>query len=850
MSAVMDQHGVSAAASVDLSMERLLQSMMTAPRLATHVSVDKPLYRPGETVRIFAVRADPLTLRPVSSLTLRKLADNVRLSPPRCVIVDGKGVQVATVALSTDESSSRVDPIAWGEWVIPPGQNGGDFTIKVSYDGSNAVSAPPAVRKFSIRSYRARDLRLSATFERMGYGAGEEVVAKFKALDSTGKPAALAQLTAWATVGGTSVWTSKEDAIMTDSTGSTRISFILPDPLPPTSADDSATLSVRVKSNGLVETLTSTIPLVTTKVEVNAYPESGELVQGVPTRVFLEAWSLSGEPVDVVARVCEAGLKPSDDGGEVSAGLPRDTPMGPVVTPDSTEPLCLATIVTAHEGRGVSSQFIPSAKILELHITHPPSARRTIELPKVREWGAVIEPADSNPAVFPGNAPVDVTVRSSHPASLRVTLWKKEERLASMVVSVGDSSTANSILSQTTSRVFGPSVGSYGHASRVSLRPPKGPLGYGVLRVTVTESGTGAPLAERLVFRAPRSALKVELAVTEDSDSAVPWFVTHADSGDAGTLALQASATVRRHASFNPAPLDKVLKPVDLGMFTPSGRVRVHVKTTMEGHPVPAVVALSMVDAPSLEMTEARKRHPRLTAQLLLEDEINPSAQGPEKIPMLDPGAYLGPVFPGSGAPAAYETALAEARQSQSLRRPVNEPGTSLMNLFSTTLSQLSHLDEERQLQVLRQQLQADPLAPLDLLLGTQGWRTFAYQHMDQLSKGIIPAHLLSRHRRNPDDRPDAPLVGTDSKPGVAMSKSSSHNEQRSRISDPDIVARLFGVDGRTFQGHTLRMGFHRRHGIDELNFLENAPVMAKAMFQAAPVHERGECWLLWCAGK
>jgi hypothetical protein len=62
----------------------------------------------------------------------------------------------------------------------------------------------------------------------------------------------------------------------------------------------------------------------------SVYPEGGDLIGDLPNRVYIGALLPSQEPADVVGSVCES------DGGA-----------------------CVAALETLHEGRGVSSVFVP-----------------------------------------------------------------------------------------------------------------------------------------------------------------------------------------------------------------------------------------------------------------------------------------------------------------------------------------------------------------------------------------------------------------------------------------------------------------------------------------------------------
>lgn len=67
------------------------------------------------------------------------------------------------------------------------------------------------------------------------------------------------------------------------------------------------TLSLAVNDHGTVETVGKTLPLLLAAVDVTCYPEGGDLVAGVPSRVYIQALAPSGDPADIHADIVEVG---------------------------------------------------------------------------------------------------------------------------------------------------------------------------------------------------------------------------------------------------------------------------------------------------------------------------------------------------------------------------------------------------------------------------------------------------------------------------------------------------------------------------------------------------------------
>ena len=88
-------------------------------------------------------------------------------------------------------------------WQVPPGQAGGEYTLRVSYPNDGL---PPAERKFDVRAYRPPRLKSQIVFLRDGYGPGDAVTATVKVERAEGGLPAGAKTTTIARVDGAEVY--------------------------------------------------------------------------------------------------------------------------------------------------------------------------------------------------------------------------------------------------------------------------------------------------------------------------------------------------------------------------------------------------------------------------------------------------------------------------------------------------------------------------------------------------------------------------------------------------------------------------------------------------------------------
>ncbi|GMU01490.1 hypothetical protein KH5H1_56100 [Corallococcus caeni] len=399
------------------------RSLGGANRYLTHVTTDKPLYRPGEQVLVRGLVLEALSRKPYAG----SLQAQVEVRGP-------KGDVVTTSTASTADA-------VWGyAWPIPAGQPGGEYTLRVTYPWTGAA---PAERKFDVRAYRAPRLKSQIEFLRDGYGPGDTVTATLDVKRAEGGVPEGAKVTANALVDGATV---AQVPCTVDAKGRCTVRF----PLPAAMERGEGTLAFTIQDGGVVESAAKTIPILLQTLDLALYPEGGDLVAGLASRVYFEARTPSRKPADLVGRVVEV------DSGRV-----------------------VARVRSEHEGRG-RFELTPQAGVrYALRIDSPSGIQKRFPLPEVKPTGAVIRVRED---VVPADRLVQLSVGLTGVGRSTVTLSQREVRVASAVI--GDVK-------------GGP----------VTLDPGEAD---GVLVATVWDHD-GRPLAERLVFRQPSKELTVEL---------------------------------------------------------------------------------------------------------------------------------------------------------------------------------------------------------------------------------------------------------------------------------------------------------------------------------------------------
>ncbi len=415
------------------------QTLGGTDRFLTFVSTDKPIYRAGEKVYVRGVLLDAAHHKPLSDR--QSASATIEIKGPKGDVVAGG----STIAQNS----------VWGfAWEVPDGQAGGEYCIRVTYPWDGLA---PAERKFDIRAYRAPRLKSQITFLRDGYGQGEKVTATLDVKRAEGGVPEGAKVTVVARVDGIQI---NGGTARVDAKGLCSVSFDLPHQIP----RGEGTLSLVIEDGGVVETASKTIPILLQTVDLQVFPEGGDLIAGYKSRVYVQAWQPNGKPADLVGKLV------SKQHGTVTE------------------------FRTEHEGRG-RVEFTPQVnRAYFLSISQPAGIKTLYPLPQVKAKGALIR---SDKDVFEKGQPVTVQVGCTDKV-FSVTLAKREVKVAAPKMDLSKS--ADLKLLHPISFIVPPDVD-------------------GVLTVTVWDK-KGVPLAERLVFREPANPLKI--SITPDKKTYVP----------------------------------------------------------------------------------------------------------------------------------------------------------------------------------------------------------------------------------------------------------------------------------------------------------------------------------------
>ena len=242
-----------------------------------YVHVDKPIYQPGETIwlRIWEL-ATP-------SLTKDQSSHGITLE-----LISPKGASVMQKRLQVQNG------LATNDLALPASVQGGEYTLRASSDRGGTVE-----RNIIVSQYQPPRIKKKLEFLRKAYGPGDKVAAALALNRATGEPLADKQITAIVTIDESEV---ARMPLRMSAKGTGIVKFDLPN----TIARGDGLLTVLVADGGVTESIQKRIPILLREMQVQLFPEGGDLVAGLPGRVYFMAKNLLDKPADIEGRVIDS----------------------------------------------------------------------------------------------------------------------------------------------------------------------------------------------------------------------------------------------------------------------------------------------------------------------------------------------------------------------------------------------------------------------------------------------------------------------------------------------------------------------------------------------------------------
>jgi len=279
---------------------------LARPVFVTHLATDKPLYKPGETIRFRSLTLDRSSLQPPAN----DLFLSFRLRDPSDAVVplsQGNGRLLNNLEPVMGPDKKPLRGIGVGQYALTSDAPGGEYKLDLVETVAGRETLLET-RKFIVNKYVPDTFEKNLEFDGKSYGPGEFVQARIEVTRTAGGPMKDATANVVATVDGREFYTQNgaKFAIVTEERSTKavlNVRFQLPADLftreREKGAIPSATLSVNIQDGSDAEPIVRPIPLVTKNLLVEFFPEGGDMIDGLPGRVYFQVRTPQGKPADV-----------------------------------------------------------------------------------------------------------------------------------------------------------------------------------------------------------------------------------------------------------------------------------------------------------------------------------------------------------------------------------------------------------------------------------------------------------------------------------------------------------------------------------------------------------------------
>ncbi len=334
------------------------------PSERLYLHVDKPLYRPGETIWFQAY------LRQTADMRASALSDIIKVE-----LIGPRGNTEKEFALIA------TDGVASGDITLSEEANGGVYTLKAYTEWQKNDKTPLFFEKeIQVQKVVLPRLKMKLDFAKEAYGAGEEATATVSLEKLNNQPLANHPFTYQLKIEGRTVEKGKGT---TDAAGNASIVSKLPERL----ESPDGLLLVMLTHNGQTESISRSVPIVLNRFQVDIFPEGGDLVAGVPGKVAYRILDEFGKPADAAGKVV------NQRGDEI------------------------ATFESFHQGMGTFNLTPQEGETYRLKITQPNDVTQEWVLPSVLSKGYTLALAEQTNE--------SVTLRVNAPFTETLTLMAR-----------------------------------------------------------------------------------------------------------------------------------------------------------------------------------------------------------------------------------------------------------------------------------------------------------------------------------------------------------------------------------------------------------------------------------------
>ncbi len=319
-------------------MQKLQAFNEQAPEDKVYAHFDKTLYKPGETIWFTAYVRDAETLKKSNK------SDIVSVQ-----LINPKG------GIEKEYKVVAENGVAKGDFKIDENAVGGIYKVKVFTNWMlNDKDPATFIKELTVQKVILPRLKMKLDFMKKAYGAKDEVAAELTLNDNTNKPLANYDFTYVVNLAGKQLSKGKGQ---TGNEGEAMVKFTLPNVL----KTNDGLLNIMIKYQGQTESISRSVPIILNNINIALYPEGGDLVAGLTSKVAFKAVNEFGKAADIEGVVV-------DSKGQT-----------------------LTSFSSYHQGMGAFTLQPKEDETYTVKITRPAGVTNTFELPEAMSAGYGLE---------------------------------------------------------------------------------------------------------------------------------------------------------------------------------------------------------------------------------------------------------------------------------------------------------------------------------------------------------------------------------------------------------------------------------------------------------------------------
>ena len=253
------------------------------PEDRVYAHFDKTLYKPGETIWFTAYVRDGKTLKKSEQ------SDIVSVQ-----LINPKG------AVEKQYSIIAENGVAKGDFKIDENAVGGIYKVNI-FTRWMLNDKDPAMftKKLTVQKVTLPRLKMKLDFMKEAYGARDEVAAELTLHENNNAPLSNYNFDYIVNLGNKTLTRSKGK---TGEKGEAMVKFTLPNEL----KTNDGLLNIMIKYQGQTESISRSVPIILNNINVQLFPEGGDLVNGLTSKVAFKAVNEFGKPADIEGVVIDS----------------------------------------------------------------------------------------------------------------------------------------------------------------------------------------------------------------------------------------------------------------------------------------------------------------------------------------------------------------------------------------------------------------------------------------------------------------------------------------------------------------------------------------------------------------